>query len=175
MADVIPRPTEGDVIDLILADHRLFEELLRQLRDETNDRDGLRAILSRVLVAHAEAEEKVVYPQFRRKRAIDTDEAEHSKHEHDEGHEALLEVLEIKDTASPEFGEALKSLSSALHHHLDEEERDVLNPARHDLSDQVRAELGAAFARQRIAQMDDDCGSVQNVRRLVERAQERND
>ena len=56
MADVIPRPTEGDVIDLILADHRLFEELLRQLRDETNDRDGLRTILSRVLVAHAEAE-----------------------------------------------------------------------------------------------------------------------
>ena len=173
MADVIPRPTEGDVIDLILADHRLFEELLRQLRDDTNDREGLRSIMSRVLVAHAEAEEKVVYPQFRSKRAIDREEAEHSRHEHDEGHEALLAVLEIKDTGSEEFSEALKSLSSAVHHHLDEEEREVLNPARRDLSDQVRGELGAAFARQRIAQMDDDCGSVDNVRRLVERAHER--
>jgi hypothetical protein len=175
MADVIPRPTEGDVIDLILDDHRLFEELLRQLRDETNDREGLRAILSRVLVAHAEAEEKVVYPQFRRKRAIDSDEAEHGKHEHDEGHEALLDVLEIKDTGSEDFGEAIKALSEAVHHHLDEEEREILNPARHDLSDQVRSELGAAFARQRIAQMDDDCGNVGNVRKLVERAHKRGD
>jgi hemerythrin superfamily protein len=173
MADVIPRPTEGDVIDLILDDHRLFEELLRQLRDETNDREGLRTILSRVLVAHAEAEEKVVYPQFRRKRAIDTDEAEHGKHEHDEGHEALLDVLEIKDTGSEDFGEALKALSEAVHHHLDEEEREILNPARHDLSDQVRGELGAAFARQRIAQMDDDCGNLGNVRKLVDRAHKR--
>jgi hypothetical protein len=175
MADVIPRPTEGDVIDLILADHRLFEELLRQLRDETNDREGLRAILSRVLVAHAEAEEKVVYPQFRQKRAIDAEEAEHGAHEHDEGHEALLGVLELKDTTGDDFNEAVKALSLAVHHHLDEEEREILNPARRDLSDQVRGELGAAFARQRIAQMDDDCGHVDNVRRLVERAQERGD
>lgn len=175
MADVIPRPTEGDVIDLILDDHRIFEELLRQLRDETNDREGLRTILSRVLVAHAEAEEKVVYPQFRKKRAIDTHEAEHGKHEHDEGHEALLAVLEIKDTGSEDFGEAVKALSEAVHHHLDEEEREILNPARRDLSDQVRGELGAAFARQRIAQMDDDCGNLGNVRKLVERAHKRGD
>ena len=175
MADVIPRPTEGDVIDLILADHRLFEELLRQLRDETNDREGLRAILARLLVAHAEAEEKVVYPQFRQKRAIDAEEAEHGRHEHDEGHEALLSLLDTKDTDSDDFSQAIKTLSEAVHHHLDEEEREILNPARRDLSDQVRAELGAAFARQRIAQMDSDCGNVDNVRRLVERAHERAD
>ncbi len=173
MADVIPRPTEGDVIDLILADHRLFEELLRQLRDDTNDREGLRSIMARLLVAHAEAEEKVVYPQFRQKRAIDTEEAEHGSEEHDEGHEALLGVLEIKDTSSEEFSKALKSLSEAVHHHLDEEEREILNPARRDLSDQVRTELGAAFARQRVMQMDNDCGDVANVRRLVERANAR--
>jgi hemerythrin superfamily protein len=171
MADVIPRPTEGDVIDLILADHRLFEELLRQLRDDTNDRDGLRHLFARVLVAHAEAEEAVVYPQFRRKRAIDEEEAQHGSHEHDEGHEALLRVLEADDTMGEDFNEALESLSGAVHHHLDEEEREILNPARRDLSDQVRSELGAAFARQRISQMDSDCGHVDNVRRLVERAE----
>lgn len=173
MADVIPRPTEGDVIDLILDDHRLFEELLRQLRDETNDREGLRSILSRVLVAHSEAEEKVVYPQFRKKRAIDKDDAEHGSHEHDDGHVALLGVLEVSDTVSDEFNDALHELSTALHHHLDEEEREILNPARRDLSDQVRGELGAAFARQRIAQMDDDCGNVENVRRLAKRAKKK--
>lgn len=175
MADVIPRPTEGDVIDLILADHRLFEELLRQLRDDTNDRDGLRTILSRVLVAHAEAEEMVVYPQFRKRRTLDSDDAEHGTREHDEGHAALLELLKLPDTLSEEFSQALHQLSAALNHHLDEEEREMLNPARRDMSDQVRAELGAAFARQRIAQMDDDCGSVNNVESLVDRARERGD
>ncbi|MGH3367454.1 MAG: hemerythrin domain-containing protein [Nocardioidaceae bacterium] len=175
MADVIPRPTEGDVIDLILADHRLFEELLRQLRDDTNDRDGLRTILSRVLVAHAEAEEMVVYPQFRKRRSLDSGKAEHGMHEHDEGHGALLELLTLKDTGGDEFNQALHELSTALHHHVDEEEREMLNPARREVSDQVRAELGAAFARQRIAQMDDDCGSVENVQSLVDRASERSD
>jgi len=173
MSDVIPRPAHGDVVELILDDHRLFEELLRQLRDATQDRDGLRKLLSRVLVAHAEAEEKNVYPKLRKKDAIESEEAEHGKHEHDEGHEALLELLEIEDTSSEDFSQAVHELSEALHHHLDEEERDILNPARTDLDQSVRDDLGTAFATERAAQMDADCGNIDNVRKLVQRAKKR--
>lgn len=173
MADVIPKPSHGDVVELILDDHRLFEELLRQLRDVTQDRDGLRRVMSRVLVAHAEAEEKKVYPRLRRKDTIDTDEAEHGKHEHDEGHEALLSLLEVEDTAGEDFSQAVHELSEALHHHLDEEEREILNPARTDLDQDVRDDLGAAFATERVAQMDADCGNIDNVRKLVKRAKRR--
>ena len=34
------RPVSGDVVDLILEDHRRFEQLLRQLRDSSSDRDA---------------------------------------------------------------------------------------------------------------------------------------
>jgi hypothetical protein len=173
VADVIPRPTHGDVVELILDDHRLFEELLRQIRDETQDRAGLRDVLARVLVAHAEAEEKEVYPQLRKKDAIGSEEVEHSSHEHDEGHEALLTMLGVVDTAGEEFGEAVHELSEAVSHHLDEEERDILNPARSEVAEEVRAQLGVAFAAERSRLMDDDCGNIDNVRRLVRRAKKR--
>ena len=73
----IPRPTAGDVVDLILDDHRLFEDLLRQLRDATADREAARAALAAVLIAHGEAEEAEVYTALVRKDAIGSHEAEH--------------------------------------------------------------------------------------------------
>ena len=41
----IPRPTSGDVLDLILADHRLFEDLIRECRrnDSTAPRPAPRS------------------------------------------------------------------------------------------------------------------------------------
>ena len=90
------RPVSGDVIDLILDDHRRFETLLRQLRDSSSDRDAVRQAFSALHVAHALAEEEHVYPVLRRRDAITEHEAEHGQEEHAEGHEALLAVLELK-------------------------------------------------------------------------------
>lgn len=163
----IPEYEDGDVVELILSDHRWFEETLRQLRDETSDRASLRADLSAVLVAHAQAEEAKVYPVLRRKGAIDSEELEHSEHEHDEGNVALLALLEVEDTSTDDFSEKLHELSEALSHHLDEEERDVLNPARTDVEQVTRSRLGSAFATERARQLRDDCGSVDSVRKIV--------
>jgi hypothetical protein len=38
-------------------------------------------------------------------------------------------------------------------------------------TDDHRRELGAAFARERNAQLDSDCGRVENVREIVARAE----
>jgi hemerythrin-like domain-containing protein len=157
----------GDVVEIILADHRWFEEALRELRDVQSDRAAVLADLATVLIAHAEAEESKVYPALRRKDAIDADEVEHSEHEHDEGNEALLELMEVDDTGSEEFSSKLHELSEALSHHLDEEERDVLNPARTDVSEQVRRELGDSFAEERARLIESDCGDIANVRKIV--------
>ncbi|GAB1514975.1 hemerythrin domain-containing protein [Actinophytocola sp. KF-1] len=164
------RPVAGDVIDLILADHRLFEELLRALRDSSANRDEARAALAAVLVAHAEAEEKYVYPKLRRRDAVDEEATEHSEEEHAEGHEALLKVLELKGTDTKAFSDAVEELSGTINHHLAEEELTILNPARDEVSPQVRAELGRQFLEERQRQIEADCGRVENVRRLVERA-----
>ena len=123
------RPVSGDVVELILDDHRRFEALLRDLRDSSSDRDAVRLAFATLHVAHATAEEKHVYPKLRRKDAITEHEADHGEEEHAEGHEALLAVLE-----------------------------------------QVRAELGEAFANERNRQVDDNCGTLTNVRRIVAEA-----
>ena len=164
------RPISGDVIDLILDDHRLFESLLRDLRDNSLDRDAVRQAFATLHVAHAEAEEKHVYPKLRRKEAIGEHEAEHGREEHAEGHEALLAVLELKGTDTEAFDDAVEKLAATISHHLTEEELTILNPAREDVGPRVRAELGEQFARERNAQVDDGCGSLENVRRIVAEA-----
>ncbi len=164
------RPVQGDVVELILDDHRRFEALLRDLRDSSSDRDAVRRAFAALHVAHAEAEEKHVYPKLERKDAVDDDEAEHGVEEHAEGNEALLAVLELKGTDTQAFDDAVEELARLVNHHLTEEELTILNPARDEVGERVRAELGELFAQERNAQIDADCGSLENVRRIVAEA-----
>ncbi len=169
----IPRPTEGDIVDLIVTDHRLFEDLLHELRDVTSDRRLVVATLSELLVAHGEAEESQVYRALENRDAIDDEEVEHGEREHDEGYQTLLPLLEASDVDTEEFSAAIHEFSETLLHHLDEEERDILNPARTDVSDGDRARLGAAWAAERNRLLDEGCGSLDDVRRLVRQAEQR--
>lgn len=164
------RPVSGDVVDLILEDHRRFEHLLRQLRDSSQDRESVRQAFAALHVAHAEAEERYVYPKLRKRDAISEHEAEHSEKEHAEGNAALLELLELKGTDTQAFDDAVEKLTAAVSHHLSEEELTILNPARAEVSEKVRVELGEQFATERNAQVDADCGRIDNVRRIVAQA-----
>jgi hypothetical protein len=161
------RPVSGDVVELILEDHRRFESLLRELRDSSSDRDAVRRAFSTLHVAHALAEERHVYPDLRRKRAVTEHEAEHGEEEHAEGHEALLAVLELEGTDTQAFDDAVEQLATAVNHHLTEEELTILNPAREEVGDAVRAELGQAFSTERNRLIDDGCGSLTQVREIV--------
>ena len=166
----IPRPTSGDVVDLILDDHRLFEALLRDLRDTTADREAARAALAAALIAHGEAEESKVYQQLRRKDAITGHEAEHGEEEHAEGNEALLALLECKGTDTQKFDDAVEDLATALNHHIGEEEQTILNPARTDVSEDVRRDLGVKWATERNRLLEAGAGSITNVREIVAKA-----
>ena len=166
------RPAGGDVVELILQDHVRFEALLRQLRDSSSDRDAVRKALATLHVAHAEAEERHVYPTLREEHAIGDHAAEHGEEEHAEGNQALLDVLELEEVSGEDFDEAVEELSRVLNHHLTEEELTILNPARAEVPQHVRAELGLAFVTERNAQVDSDCGRLENVRALVGRAEE---
>jgi hypothetical protein len=160
-------PTEGDVVDVILADHHRFEELLRDLRDSTNDRDAVRRTFATLHVAHAEAEEHEVYPTLRKERAITEHEKDHGEEEHAEGNEALLAVLEAEDTDGDEFDDLVEELAEKVNHHVTEEELTILNPAREEVPEDERARLGEAFLKARNKLIEDDCGSVENVRSIV--------
>ncbi|UUW92040.1 hemerythrin domain-containing protein [Nocardioides sp. WV_118_6] len=162
------RPEYGDVLDLIAEDHRRFEHLLSQLRLGTSDRNAVRWAFADVLIAHGEAEEEVVYPVLRAQAGdVGREEVEHGTEEHAEGNEALLAVLELKGTETQAFQDAVEELSNLIAHHIAEEELSILEPARTEVSERIRYGLGEKWAARRNALIDEGCGTVENVRRLV--------
>ncbi|KAA1425884.1 hemerythrin domain-containing protein [Nocardioides antri] len=166
------RPVAGDVIDLILDDHRLFERLLAQLRDTTQDRDAVRVAFADVLIAHGEAEEELVYPALRRASGqVDKEDVEHGHEEHAEGNQALLALLELKGTKTQAFDDAVEKLSNLIAHHIAEEELTILSPAREEVNERLRRELGAKWAARRNELIDRGCGAITNVRRIVAQAE----
>ena len=170
----IPRPVSGDVVDLILEDHRLFESLMREMRDSTADRAGAREAFADVLIAHGEAEEHHVYPRLEKKTEdVEEEEVHHGEEEHAQINEALLELLECRGTDTQKFDDAVEKMNEVLQHHLTEEELTILNPAREEVSDAERASLGEAFLKARSEHLDARAGSVDNVRRLVEEAHDK--
>jgi hemerythrin-like domain-containing protein len=165
----------SDVVELILADHREFERLMRELRNRESDRRARLRELADLLVAHAEAEESEVYPALERKAPEEAEEIEHGSEEHAEGHEALAALQDIDDVDSEEWEEALEELVELVNHHLDEEERDILNAARENVAEDTRNRLGEAFLRVRAEHLDAGAGDPENVKRLVEEARARGD
>ena len=156
-----------DVVDLILADHREFERLFRALRNREEDRAARLRELADLLVAHAQAEELEVYPVLKSEAPEEREEIEHSYDEHTEGHEALAAVQAVGDVTSEEFEEALEELVENVNHHLDEEERDVLNAARENVAADVREQLGEAFLRTREEWLETGPGAPEKVQALL--------
>lgn len=137
----------GDVVDLIMNDHREVERLFDELKDEPQKRPNLLPVLTTLLTAHSRAEEAEVYPAAARE-ADETDEVAHSQEEHVEADE-LLAQLAATDPTSAEFDQVLQKVIDAVSHHVEEEETKVLPGMRERLSDERRLELGQAFAASR--------------------------
>ncbi|MDQ0793345.1 hemerythrin domain-containing protein [Streptomyces sp. B1I3] len=156
-----------DVVAVILEDHRTMEEQLRRMRSVEEDREAALRDFAALLIAHGEAEEAEVYPALKRFRNVDNEEVEHGEEEHHEGNEALLALMEVDEVGSDEWDEKLEELATAVTHHIDEEERTILNGARENVPDARRAELGAVFLRDREKHLRADCGSIDSVRAVV--------
>ncbi len=107
-------------------------------------------------------------PALKRYKNIEDDEVEHGEEEHDEGNQALLALLEVEEIGGDEWDEKLEELVEAVTHHADEEERTILNGARENVAMERREELGKAFWEERERQLKSGCGSVDNVRKIVE-------
>lgn len=164
------QPTSGDVLELIIEDHRRFEELLRLCRRNDTDRAAARQALAELLVAHAVAEEEKVYPQLRRTRAISGHLEEHGQEEHADITEALLAFLQAKSTETQKYDDALEDLATAVNHHTNEEEQTILNPAREDASLALRAELGESWSDRRNQLLTQGCASATQVAKLLKEA-----
>jgi hemerythrin superfamily protein len=156
-----------DVVDLILDDHREMERLFRALRNRDENRQARLRELADLLVAHAEAEEREVYPVLKREAPQEREEIAHSYEEHDDGHEALASLQEVSDGDQETFEERLEELVETVTHHLDEEERDVLNAARENVDAETRKKLGDAFLQARNDLIAQQPGDPEKVRELI--------
>ncbi|GAA3267603.1 hypothetical protein GCM10020218_005810 [Dactylosporangium vinaceum] len=162
-----------DVVEAIVADHVRFESLLRVLRARDTDAEAVRTRrrqarteLAHLLVGHAQAEESQVYPKVR-ELAGGGDHVAHGADEHVDGHRRLLALLDVEDVLAPAFDRAVGKLANSLAHHLDEEERTLLNDARLQLDPATRAALGVAWTAERDRLIAAGCGAREKVAALI--------
>jgi hemerythrin superfamily protein len=154
----VPADDGGDVVDLIMQDHREVERLFDELKSHPEKRPLLVPVLAMVLTAHSRAEEAEVYPAAR-DRGGQADEVAHSQQEHLQA-ERLLARLAETSPQSKKFDQVLAKLIDAVNHHVVEEESTVLPGIREQLSHQQRMKLGRAFVTSRSHHMGDRPGQA---------------
>jgi hemerythrin-like domain-containing protein len=148
--------TQRDVVDLLSADHREFEQIFEQLEGLRGKTDPAsvqrkRELVDEVtigLVKHSVAEETQVYPEVEKK--IDEGEAEHSKEEHAEAEETMKR-LERMDADDPEFDGAVAELIGEIRHHVQEEESRMFT------------ELRSSFSRDELVKMAEKVEGVKKI------------
>lgn len=137
----------SDVVTLIKNDHRLLERLFEQLQGGRGNRRALVEEITARLTAHAQAEEKQVYPAIKKAGPAEAEEVDHAYEEHDEAMHLLQKVRNLID--SPHFDEAVTAFVAAVKHHVEEEETEVLPALRQAVDAATLERLGAAFADDR--------------------------
>lgn len=147
----------GDVVDLIMKDHRELERLFDTLLAEPDKRATLVPVMTTLLTAHSRAEESEVYPAAR--AAGGEDDVEHSQKEHLEADQLAAKVA-ATDPDSDEFAEVLRALVDAVKHHVEEEEETVLPGMRQRIDDAQRATLGKAFLAAREKHLGDQPADI---------------
>ena len=142
---------ENDPIALLEADHRRFEDLMKQGEDTTERavkaRTALLATLTAALHVHELIEEKVLYPALK-PHAEARDIVLEGVQEH---HVADVLVKELHELAKDDeqWGAKFKVLKESLEHHIKEEEGTMFPAARKVLSAQELQELGARMRKLR--------------------------
>jgi hemerythrin superfamily protein len=146
----MPADANTDAITLITSDHRLLEQLFERLKADDGDRRALVTEIEARLSAHARAEETQVYPVIA-KSAGEKDEVDHGTYEHLEAQHKLCKVRNLVD--SPHFGQALEEFVTAVDHHVQEEESELLPALQKAVDKKTLNRLGVAFEQARAEEL----------------------
>ena len=139
---------ENDPINLLMTDHRRFEQLLKEGEDSTERaKKGRREVLAALeseLTVHEAIEEQVLYPALEphpeaRKTTLEGYEEHHTA-------DTILSELKEVATDDEKWAAKFKVLKENITHHITEEERMMFPAARGVLN---REELLALGARMR--------------------------
>ncbi len=134
--------TGGDVIDILISDHRDVTALIANIWSVTDPmirRDLTDTAISE-LVRHAVAEEMYVYPAMKKYLPDGEKAVEHDIEEHKEL-ELAMKQLEDVDVSGAEFDTALRRLESLLADHVQDEESEQFPELRRRVPQEELKEL----------------------------------
>ena len=140
-----------EVIAMITSDHREVERALELMKKDKSTRPLLLPLSLAMFTAHSRAEEQHVYPVVA-KEAGEEGQAHHGTEEHQEAEELGRRLLSL-DPESPDFDSALEEFTSAVLHHAEEEEQEILPALRKTIDSARLVELGKAFAARRAEEL----------------------
>ncbi|MEU8244406.1 hemerythrin domain-containing protein [Actinoplanes missouriensis] len=135
-------PNTGDVIDVLIADHRDVTALIgniKSVKDPMIRRDLTDTAISE-LVRHAVAEEMYIYPAMKDHLPEGDKAVEHDVEEHKELEETMKRLEDV-DVSSPEFEQALGKLEEILADHVQDEETEQFPALRQHIPAEKLVEL----------------------------------
>lgn len=144
----------GDVIELIMADHRRIRRLCRALDDAArwsggSDPDWMPAYvwqrLASLLEAHAQAEEEICYLPMYGRHAHAAERRREAVADHDDIREAITEAR-LRRPGSRLWWMSVSAVPALTVEHLDREERGPLAASLPRLATRQRRELGRQYA-----------------------------
>jgi hemerythrin superfamily protein len=141
----------ADVVTMIKSDHRELERLFDMMKRDKNSRPLALPLAVAMLTAHSRAEEDHVYPVLAAE-AGEKEEAEHGAEEHRKAEQLGHELLGA-DPESDSFETGLQEWVTAVLHHVDEEEHQLLPTLSTVAGEDHLAELGQSFAARRAAEL----------------------
>ncbi len=138
-------PAQGDVVDLILEDHKSLKEAIAIMKDGERTLDERRMAFDSFavdLVSHAKPEEESLYVSMKK-----SEETREMALEGDVEHGLADQMLEeIKRTTDAELWSArVKVLAELVDHHIKEEENDLLPEYRANSTPEERIKVGSRF------------------------------
>ncbi|MET0283654.1 MAG: hemerythrin domain-containing protein [Polyangiales bacterium] len=146
-----------NIYDALSKDHRKFEQLLDKIISESkSDNDSWKTHLDelrREVIAHAHAEESVLYNALREEgesqKLVAHGYGEHAMAETEIRTLGLAKLVDITWTGLAE------KLAKDLRHHIQEEESEIFAAARKVFSDEEATQMGSAFERLKTLMLPD--------------------
>ena len=141
----------GDVISMIVSDHREMERMFGLMMEDPGVRPLVLPLAVAVVTAHGRAEADHVYPVLAAE-AGGQEEARHSAAEHEQA-EQLGRLLLESGPSGESFAGRLEEFMNTVLSHVRAEEQDLLPVLAHAVSGERLQAIGASFAARRTQEL----------------------
>jgi len=129
---------DKDACELLDADHiavkHLFVEYARlayaEPQDSPADRGEIAAGICEELTVHAQIEEEIFYPAFRKAVPDAASLLDEATHEHQKVKDMVSQIQAMGGVASPEMDDLVAKLACLVEHHVKEERDEMFPKAR---------------------------------------------